>query len=41
MICNLHIKNSNDLLNKINDLNLENKSLASLNMKSFYTNNSC
>ena len=30
-------KNSGDLFNKINNLNMENKSLASLEIKSLYT----
>ena len=38
MISNPHIKNANDLLNKINDLNMENKSLASFDIELFYTN---
>ena len=33
-ISNSHIKNSNDLLNKINNLDIENKSLASNNIAS-------
>ena len=37
-ISNSHIRNSGDLLNKINNLNMENKSLASLDIKSLYTN---
>ena len=38
MINDLHIKNSSDLLNKINNINRENKYLVSLNIKSFYAN---
>ena len=37
-ISNMHIKNSGNLLNKINNLNMENKSLASLDIISLYTN---
>ena len=35
---NSHIKNSGDLLRKINNINIENKSLGSLNIKLLYTN---
>ena len=38
MISNLHIKNSGDLLNNINNLDMENKSLESLDIKSLFTN---
>ena len=38
MITNLHHKNSSDLLNKRNNINMENKSLASPDIKSLYTN---
>ena len=34
----LPIENSSDLLYKINNINMENKSLPSLNIKSLYTN---
>ena len=37
-ISNLHIKNTSDLLNKINNINIENKYLASIDIKSLYTN---
>ena len=36
-ISNLYIKNSGDLLEKINNLNMENKSLASFIIKSLNT----
>ena len=36
-ISNSHIKISGDLFNKMNDLNITNKSLAYLDMKSLYT----
>ncbi len=39
LLDNLHIKNSGDLYQEINNLNMENKSLASFNIKSLYTNN--
>ena len=39
-ISNSHIKNSGDLLNKINNLNLKNRSLVSLGMKSLYSSKS-
>ena len=38
MINSLDIKDSGDLLNKINDINMENKSLASLDVKLLCTN---
>ena len=38
MLCDSYIKNSGDLLNKINTLNIENKSQASLDIKTLYTN---
>ena len=38
MISNSHIKNSTDLLNKINNLNMENKSQVSLNIELLFTN---
>ena len=37
-IINLHIKNSGDLLNEINIINMENNSLGSLDIKLLYTN---
>ena len=37
-VSNLPIKNFGDLLNKINNLNMENIFLAGLDIKSFYTN---
>ena len=37
MISNSHIMNFGDLLNKINHINLENKSFASPDIKSLYT----
>ena len=37
-ISNSHIKNSGDLLNRTNNLNIENISLACLDIKSLYTN---
>ena len=37
MISNLQIKNSGNLHKKINNLNMENESLASLDIKSLYT----
>ena len=38
MINKSHMKSHVDLLNTINNINMENKSLASLHMKSLYTN---
>ena len=37
IISNSHMKNSGDLLLKINNINMENKSLANLDIKSLYT----
>jgi len=37
-ISNSHIKNSNDLINKIKNINMQNKLLSSLDIKSLYTN---
>ena len=37
-ISSSHLKNSGDLINKIKDINVENKQLASLDVVSLYTN---
>ena len=37
-ISNSHIKNAGDLLNKINNLDIENQSQAIFDIKSLYTN---
>ena len=38
ILVNSQTKNSSDLINKIDNLNMENKSLASIHIKLWYTN---